>query len=740
MAIAAVFSICVCFTMELRAYARDRFGEQYCPDVFVYALGNMGFEENFPELSLLSNIDSAHALKGKYISAPVKHGDANISSITNMACVLEDTEYLRYMDFIEGGLGAAQPNAGEIWITSTLANSYGISVGDVLRISYVNPVELTVSAIFAATFAPSERLTIMPNIINPETLGLLSHERDTGVWALNLYETGEDYVNQLAMGDKYALLTFSRERLSSYVTDITGVVGSVSGIAALVVFMAALLIMRFVMQNHLQKEIRFIGIYQALGYRVKYIVSLYMKGYCLIGCAAVLVGALCSIPISYYLGNGTAGALGRYRLTDATYVSCAACIIILTILLLGGARLAMRNLHAITPVEALFIGSSSGERKIAPSLIQNASSPLSMAINEVFKHKQASAVTLLALSISIYLILFFASSYQACENIYEHANIWLACPRFNAIITGDIDDDLILAARGSPYVKTVVSGDFFYYPPIRMPQYDGNARSVEFVVIDDPSENASGIAMENGGSPADAGEIAVSVLLLQELGMDIGDALTIAIDTRSSDFRITGAFASMEGLAIIMPVEGMKNINENYYQDNCFITLRENANFSSFKRDIESRFPAVAVAQEWTALKTAILAIENMLTSIMKVMLAIFIVFAAISIVNVMTLGMNSKKRQFGILKSLGFSANYLILQNLLYIIVFFITGSLIASALHLALSERLFAMAVIDAMESLNAISGMLLLGTGLLIAGISYCLGNSIKKITPTELFMEE
>jgi len=699
----------------------------------------MNLNENFPDAVLMENVKSVRALKGKYISVPVKHNSINISSITNMLCVLGDQEFLQYIQTAAGDMQQKEPAPGEIWIAKTLADSYNIGIGDVLHITYQDPIKLKVTAIYSATFAPSERLTIMPNIVNPETVASMKDEPDTGVWALNLHNNNEDYIEKLAISNPFALLTFSREKLSAYVTDISGIVGNVSGVAALIVFLASLFIIRFIIHNQLQKELTSIGVYKSLGYRFNQIISLYTKGYLTVGACAVVLGSAVSLPLTFSLGKSTSEALGGFKLSSTSLIMCAVAIVLLLLLLLGGARIALIRVKTITPVQAIATGRASGEGKKSNSIIQNAKTPLAMAVNDIFKHKQTSAVTLLVLTMSMLLILFFASSYHTCRNIHNNANVWIACPKFNTIITGDLNDDVIKSAQNSDYTKSAVSGDFFYYPPVTIPQYSGNPRSVEFIVLDDASEDTTRIAMKEGVNPIQPDEISVTQLLLQELDMRLYDTLTIGIGGQEHTYKITGSFASMEPRAIIMTRDGMLFIDPQYYPDNCFVFLNDETQFTAFQTEIESTYSGVSVQQEWTAVKTAILAIEDMLCSVLQVMLIIFIIFASMSIVNVLTLTVKSRYKQYGILKSLGFSSCYLIMQNLLHISIFLVVGVGLASIIHIAVSRKIFAALVIDAMISSGLLSSLLILVTVLLVLMISFCICLPIRKITPVDL-MEE
>ena len=737
-AISIVFCTWIEFTTELKEYANNRFSEVYCPDVYVYSQGNVNPKDNFS--NDYSNIKEISSVTGKIVTAPMSHNNTTISSITNMMCTLNDNNFRKYMSIVEGDKTQSSPEEGEIWIAKTLASSYNIKIGDSLTINYNEPINFKVTAIYTATFAPSERLTIVANIVNKKSIEKFYQEEDAGILALNLYDKSEEEIAKLAMENKYSVQTFSRDKEKSYITDISGVVGGVSAIAALIVFLAALFIIRFIINNDLRKEIRSIGIYKSLGYSSKYIMGIYLKSYMFVGIIGITLGSILAIPIAQHLGVSTTQVLGGFKLTGTSILVCIGTIILLMCILWAGTMICLSRVKKITPVEALSSMQDSGEERYINSVIKNAKGPLATAINDIFKHRKTSIVTTLVLIVSIYLILFFASSYYTCSNIYENANKWIACPKFNTIVTGSITDKLVEDINNSKYVKSEICGNFFYYPPAVLPQYNGNSRDIEFLVLDNLEEKNTGIEIKKGSTPSRSEEIAVTDTFLKELNLQIGDYLKIGIKgQREDEFLITGTFSSMEGKSILMSVDGMKKIDETYEPDNCFITLNNQSDFDQFKSYIENQNSEIAVNKEWVAVKSAVLAIETMLTSIMKIMLIVFIVFVVISVVNVLALTINSKMKQYGILKSLGFGTEYMIEQNICYVLTLLSVSIVIAAILHLVLSKAIFAMIVIDVLSNSISLSVILILGIVLLIIAVTIMLSLPICKVTPVDL-MEE
>ncbi|MDD5934882.1 MAG: ABC transporter permease [Clostridiales bacterium] len=734
-----VLSTCIGFSLEPRSYVKRRFSPQSCPDAYIYAKDSSNLKEHFQDASVWANIKEVHSLNGKSVTIPILHKNTNISSVTNMMCLLKDEKIFDYMERTEGDLTSKQPGDFEVWIPKTMASSYKIKVGDHLRMNYETPVELTVTCIYTATFAPSERLTIMANIVNENTLKLFQSEPDAGILAVNLIDNRKEKYVKMVMQDEYSLISFDRKSLSDYITKISNVVGLVSAAAAYIVFLAALFIIRFIINNDIRKEMRFIGIYKSLGYSLNMITGFYLKAYLFIGSIAILLGSIVSVPIVSKLIASLTQTLGGFELSLTSWFVVAGVTIALTACLTLSGWITLNKLKKISPVEAISIGHRAGEQKFKKSVIASTKSPFSTQVNEIWKHKRRSFVTLLVLIVSMYLILFFASSYCACNNVYDNANIWLACPKFNCIVTGNVNEEVQDVIVDSKYVDSVVFGTCFYYPAITVVGYEGNSRNINFYVFSNTQEDVTKVPLSQGTNPKRVDEISVTSQLLHSLHKSIGDYVTMRYGGQEQQYLICGTFESMEVHTVMMTVDAMKALNAEYKAGNCYVQLKENEEFIEFKSDLENKFSDLSVDREWSALKSAVDAIEKMLTSVMAIMLIVFILFVVIAIINVLVLTIHSKYRQYGILKSLGFTTRYIISQNICYITILLGAATVISLVIHLLFSKYLFSRIVIDALVYTASLPYLCLFGSILLIMIITILFSLPIKKITPVSL-MEE
>ena len=70
----------------------------------------------------------------------------------------------------------------------------------------------------------------------------------------------------------YIVTSYSREVLQNKFIEISNLLGIVGALAAVIVFIVALVVVKYIVKNDIDRHIKIIGIYKFLGYRNKKIV------------------------------------------------------------------------------------------------------------------------------------------------------------------------------------------------------------------------------------------------------------------------------------------------------------------------------------------------------------------------------------------------------------------------------------------------------------------------------------
>lgn len=168
---------------------------------------------------------------------------------------------------------------------------------------------------------------------------------------------------------------------------VSSIVGGVSALASLLIFAVSIFIIRFIIWNNILKEYKSIGIYKALGFTKREILKFYILGYSLTAFIGSTLGALCSIPLLNYIVAKVIKYIGNFNGVNINSTIILITIFLFSFIVITNLYFVIKRTNKISPVEALRTGITSSKKKLTKSFIKNSSSPLALAINDIFKYK-----------------------------------------------------------------------------------------------------------------------------------------------------------------------------------------------------------------------------------------------------------------------------------------------------------------------------------------------------------------
>lgn len=107
-----------------------------------------------------------------------------------------------------------------------------------------------------------------------------------------------------------------------------------------------------------------------------------------------------------------------------------------------------------------------------------------------------------------------------------------------------------------------------------------------------------------------------------------------------------------------------------------------------------------------------------------------------IIVVIILMIENTNKRRQFGIMKAMGFRASYMISRNLFMYGIYGLIGVIIALSIHISFSNKLLTLVLINAFEDSYLYLAEFIIGFLLLLLITVYIMGIKIKSIKPVEL----
>ncbi|MDR0294168.1 MAG: ABC transporter permease [Oscillospiraceae bacterium] len=731
---ALIFSASLSFMVE-----SNRFGEAY------YS------REGLPNLLICSNDGRTdgtireifsgsvlRTLEGFQLTQAVEINGKKINGLF-MVYPLEDFVAEIPWDFEPkvGDINAKGPKPGEIWVPRVWADMKDIEAGDTLVIQ--GGVSLRVSALCNSYINPSSTMSLYQFFIHPDEIRRLPELPDEYVVPLYVEKDYDQVKSAIlaAVKGHYGVVAVDQGGLIMSLSMIAILMGGIGLLSAILVFAVAVIAIRFMLRANLMKEYRAIGIYKSQGFPNRRIRGFYLSGYTAVGGVSMLLGVIAGFPATAALCQMGMRYVGNFEFSGLIFALSALSFVLLMAALLLNVFLATKPIRKITPVDALRIGVTSTRAKFKRAWIRNASSPLSMAVNDIGKHKGHSATIVLILCVSFYLTFFALSTLVTTKAIAEDLDIWFGVPKADVFVTGRVNDGLIGYLESNPAVEKLIVSEEIFKTPITLDEMYGCSDQVNALFFSDFST----LPYTMGRGPQAVNEIALSTTLLRNLDMRPGEYLSLTIGEEEDTYLITGSYDSMMngGTTVQLLSDCLPVYDDEFNQGILMILLKKDAAPADLIEELNRTYEGVLAEANLEMVADAATGVSEMVVPMTLVMIVMFSVFSVLNISNLLLQDHADSRRQYGILKAMGFSAAYITARSAWKIFLLAIVASVLSFLLHILCSRALFAAAVINALRPALPQTLLMLGGLLALLMAVTFLFCLPIRKITPLEL-MEE
>lgn len=731
--VSVLLSLCIGFTAELSAFSKNGINDKNCPDAYLLSTGTTDIKDFTSDEKV--DIKDVYVLEGKTLSVPIQWKDKDISMYYDMMLDGSELEAWKYMSTTSG----QAPNEGEIIISETLAIPNNINIGDTITVKYENPISFKVVGFYHTTCFP-KAIGCAPIIGNRVDIEKLQSEKDAAFFALNFENYNQD-IHDIFMLSPYCSVLRSRENVRENLIEFSSVISTIGILAALLVFIVALLIMSYIIKNDILKELHTIGIYKGLGYNSKQIQNIYMIGYMIVGIVAVIIGSCCSIIGIQKLCNMITKYVGGFRITCVSGIVLMTTIVVLSLVVYINLRVGLGKIKKISPLVAISMGSTMTDTVMKKSVIKNASTPFQMAINEIFKYKKKNIMAIIAIMVSVYLSLLFTMIWYSSDRMLDNCNLWFCLPKNHAYISGNISEELIDYLDNNSMIKSAVEGDFSYKMEATVVDYPEIDRSIRYDAYSTLDPSVLGMKITEGSAPINNDEIIIGEGLQHQTGIKIGENINLCINKKTVSYKVVGIFDTVadNSVKFMMTTDGLKESIPDYHYTKAYILLNNKKDYAKIKSDIESKFNGVTVDTSWFAMENSVESIQQMLEMMSIVLVIAFLIFPLINITVMVIMNQKSKHKKYGVLKALGFTSSYIIKQELYKYLILLTVGTSVAFIVHMLISARVMKMTLVDAFINPVALMIVMLVLIIALILAVVYIISLPIKHISPVEL-MEE
>lgn len=682
----------------------------------------------------------------------------NGGEIMQLAVILEKEDALSRnvgkMEITEdGGMKSG------IYLPMLYGTGNNYAVGDTLKATFLGEeFEYTVCGFFNSAMNGSHNCGMMALLMTEDQFKEFSEEaaalksvyvsaRVTDISECEAVGTelkdaiAKEFPDVVVTSNDYKLVTTSR-----YVSQMI-CAGILSAMAFLVLLIGVVVIASNI-ANYIQENMQNLGALKAVGYTSGQLVSALLVQFSGISAIAAVIGTVLSYCFFPGVNEMMVAQTGIPYTVRFQPLPVLFTFVFITGIVSAAVYLSSKKIKKIEPITAMRQGIATHNFKKNHLPLEKTSLPITPALAMKtmlggFKQNVTVCVTMLVIS----LILVFS--------VTMFRNIIIDKQPYLEMIVGEYADSAInVNPNREAELLALLENDsrtenFYLYTNNNMEVQHVGGISLFVTVTNDCSKfNNQSMSIE-GRYPKYDNETAIAAKYAKENDIKIGDEIPLKIGNKQENYIVSGytQCTNQLGKDCIMTREGYEKLatlpNVTYYID-----LTGDADIDDFNSELSDRFGSDAnvVRNMQSVLESAsyvYVMLVNVIVIAIIIISCIVIVFVMYLLVRTM---LNNKKRDYGILKALGFTTGQLIVQTALS----FMPCIIVSVAVGIAVSMRIINPLTAVFLSGVGIVKGTLIVPVQLsIIAGIALvlfafgaaCLMSlRVKKITPRELLTGE
>lgn len=479
--------------------------------------------------------------------------ELNGESISRSPVVTENVpRSIELLKLLEGN-DPNGPKAGEMWISPALATSFNIKIGDTITVpGKLGKVDFTVSGIaldphFSTTNINPTRVWVAPGTVR-EKLDPKGDEQTMEI-RLKSYDgkSSRQYWNafQKEMGGMVYGMVLNMDTTRQAYTFVLQLNGIFMMVFAILVLGVSLIILGLTMSGVILSEYRQIGILKAQGFSSFQVRLAYGIQMMIMAASGVLVG----FPGGYLLMRALVGSYTKTSGLSAAQIAVVSVVAVSLLILLGmtvfSALVSTRSIGKIRPYQAIQFGTPAKQRKLHTSK-QISKLPLSILTGaRELRHEPRHALVIGLISGLLVFIIMMAAdcretmvgmALKGCFSGQERTDVGIMIMDPTRLTDAELIDILdnnpdVAAHAGTRILlnsSVALPGEDIEDPLLGF-SYDEKMDQLEFFNI-------------TGRVPANPQEIALTNPVAEQLGLTLGDYITINLEKHQTRLLVVGLF------------------------------------------------------------------------------------------------------------------------------------------------------------------------------------------------------
>ena len=511
-----------------------------------------------------------------------------------------------------------------------------------------------------------------------------------------------------------------------------------------IIVIVSLVVIKFRVSNNIEDEMENIGVLKSIGYTSRQILSSIMLQYFLITVSASLVGIALSYALMPLIGSIISTLSGLIWVNSFDMIINLITIFFVTLCVVIVTLLSAFRVRKILPVAALRGGiqTHSFRKNYIPLEKAKGSLHFLLAIKSMMASVKQNIMILLiiialtfATVFSVVLYYNIALDKNAFINLFESepSNVYIS-------VKPDVDTrELLSDIEEMDHVRKVNIFDTINL------EIDGD--DVFTNVTDQYNQLDNNIVYE-GRQPKYENEISISWVVSSQINKGIGDTVDVGYGDETNSYLITGLsqIIGNYGRTASLTMEGMQQLQQDYKGTTLYVYLDGISN-NDFINNIQKQYGDYII--ETLDIDKKIESRTSMYTDAVFAIMVMVLTITVLVVVTILYLVIKTmitkRKKEFGVMKAIGYSTIQLMHQITISMLPIIITGVGIGGLLGIFFTNPMFSVLLSSAgvkrLEFIIHLPIIVMVCVGILILSyiVSMFVSLKIKKISAYGLITE-
>ncbi|WP_442601996.1 ABC transporter permease [Paenibacillus sp. KN14-4R] len=584
----------------------------------------------------------------------------------------------------------------DIYVPLSFKSSGGYQLGDTFTMTYQEKAySYRIAGFFEVTMMGTNNMGIikymLPSAAYKELSNQLGEEAKGTMMSAALMDSKKStallnaYNKQFPQFSQSAAAPTYYEGNIEFTKDANGITINIVAMIlvafAAVVLLVSLIVIKFRVTDSINDAIVNIGILKAIGYTSRQIVYSINLQFTLITIVAGMTGASISyllIPIFGGIISSMCGLLWISHFNLAVNSISIMIVVILVPVVTMLSSLQIRKLHPVTALRGGLM-THNFKKNFFPLEKSKGALQLLLACKTVMMNRKQNMMIMAIIT---------AITFTSVFAIVLYYNVAIDNKAFVHLVGAETSNVAILSKTESDNKKVIEHLKQLDYVQ-KTSMLDMIGTKVEeqkvYSYISDDFSKLDNQTVYEGRYPQYDNEIAVSWVVAKQLGKKIGDTVKVGVGETSYPYLITGLSQSIGnmGQAAYFTLPGIQHIIPDYKHLSTKIYLKGMDN-QSFIRDMKAQYGQTI--EEITDIDEAISSQSSVYISavfaVMVMILAITVLVVVLLLYLVIKTMILKRKREFGILKAIGYTTLQLMNQIALSFVPIVIIGVVIGGVL----------------------------------------------------------